>query len=227
MSLAVVVATFSLLLPYSDAQGADPDKPHPHQGIVPPFAGEPPRTSLSASEEAQLARGDAVLTTLAGDAGGRGTAVRDIDAPPEVVWERIGAFGEYPEMVPRITESEIYAREGPDVRVRMVLRVLGFRYEYFIRHDFRPEEGFITWTLDYSKLSDLDESVGYWAVVPHPSEPDRSRVFYSIEMKTRGWMPGFLRRMIARQGLEEATGWVKQESEAHRRVETTTDRDSE
>ena len=71
----------------------------------------------------------------------------------------------------------------------------------------------MTWTLDYDKLSDLDESVGYWAVLPHPSEPGQSRVFYSIDMKTRGWMPGFARRMVARQGLEEATGWVKAESE--------------
>ena len=155
------------------------------------------------------------------------SAVRDIDAPPDVVWERIGAFGEYAEMVPRISESEIYLRRGADVRVRMVLRVLGFRYEYFIQHDFRPDQGFITWTRDYSKLSDLDESVGYWAVTPHPSESGRSRLFYSIEMKTRGWMPGFLRRMIARQGLEEATGWVKQESEARSRGEGGSGRDSE
>ena len=71
----------------------------------------------------------------------------------------------------------------------------------------------MTWTLDYDKLRDLDESVGYWAVLPHPSQPEQSRVFYSIDMKTRGWTPDFIRRRVAREGLEEATGWVKTESE--------------
>lgn len=216
------MAPLSALLLYTAAHGADPDEPHPHQGIVRPFAGAPPRATLTPAEETQLAAGEAVLVTLPGDAGGRGTAVRDIDAAPDVVWSRIGAFGDYPDMVPRMTESEVYFRQGPDVRVRMVLKVLGFRYEYFIRHDFRPEEGYITWTLDYSRFSDLDESVGYWAVIPHPAKQGHSRVFYSIEMKTRGWMPGFLRGMIARQGLEEATGWVKRESESSQLADSPT-----
>ena len=99
-----------LLVTSMAAQAADPEKPHPHQGIVPPFEGVPPRVSLSEEEESRLARGEAVLTTLEGESGGRGTAVRDVKAPPEVVWERIGAFDQYPDMVPRISESEIYAQ---------------------------------------------------------------------------------------------------------------------
>lgn len=207
------ITVFMVLLVNLSAQAADPLKPHPHQGIVTPFEGSPPRVTLSEEEEARLGQGEAVLTTLEEKSGGRGTAVRDVKAPPEVVWDRIGAFDQYPDMVPRMTESEVYYRNGNDLRVRMVIRVMGLRYEYFIRHDYQPENGFVTWTLDYDKLSDLDESVGYWAVLPHPSEPGQSRVFYSIDMKTRGWMPGFVRRMVARQGLEEATGWVKTESE--------------
>jgi ribosome-associated toxin RatA of RatAB toxin-antitoxin module len=207
------ITVFMVLLVNLSAQAADPLKPHPHQGIVTPFEGSPPRVTLSEEEEARLGQGEAVLTTLEEKSGGRGTAVRDVNAPPEVVWDRIGAFDQYPDMVPRMAESEVYYRNGNDLRVRMVIRVMGLRYEYFIRHDYQPEKGFVTWTLDYDKLSDLDESVGYWAVLPHPSEPGQSRVFYSIDMKTRGWMPGFVRRMVARQGLEEATGWVKTESE--------------
>ena len=206
-------AVLLLLLSGLSADAADPDQAHPHQGIVAPFEGAPPRVTLSAEEESRLTRGEAVLTTLEEKSGGRGTAVRDVNAPPEVVWERIGAFDRYPEMVPRLTESEIYYHDGNDLRVRMVIRVMGLRYEYFIRHDFQPENGYVTWTLDYDRLSDLDESVGYWAVIPHPSQPGQSRVFYSIDMKTRGWMPGFVRRMVARQGLEEATSWVKTASE--------------
>ena len=69
-----------LLVASMVAQAADPQKPHPHQGIVPPFEGAPPRVTLSEEEESRLARGEAVLTTLEGESGGRGTAVRDVKA---------------------------------------------------------------------------------------------------------------------------------------------------
>ena len=135
------IAVILVLLVNLSAQAADPLKPHPHQGIVPPFDGAPPRVTLSEEEEARLGRGEAVLTTLEEKSGGRGTAVRDVKAPPEVVWGRIGAFDQYPDMVPRMTESEVYYRNGNDLRVRMVIRVMGLRYEYFIRHDYQPENG--------------------------------------------------------------------------------------
>ena len=39
----------------------------------------------------------------------------------------------------------------------------------------------VTWTLDYSRLSDYVDSVGYWHVAPHPDFPGTySRVYYSV-----------------------------------------------
>lgn len=199
------------------ADGAGPDRPHPHQGLVEPYAGRPPEIALDAGQRAALERGEAILVTAQGAAGGRGMAVQDVWAPPELVWDRIGDFADYPRMVDHVTECEVYRRDGEDVRVRMVLRVMTFRYEYYIRHVFRPEEGYVTWTLDYARESDLDDSVGFWSVVPHPTRRGWSRLYYAIDMRTRGWMPGFLRRMVARRGLRDATAWVKRESEARHR----------
>ena len=53
----------------------------------------------------------------------------------------------------------------------MKLGVMGVSLEYFIDHTYAPRLGVLTWTLDYSRLSDLVDSVGYWCVVPHPSSP--------------------------------------------------------
>jgi hypothetical protein len=75
----------------------------------------------------------------------------------------------------------------------------------------------MTWTLDYTRDSGLDDSVGYWAAVSHPSDRKASGLFYSVDMKTKGWMPRFIRNMIANKGLETAKGWVKRESEALQR----------
>ena len=201
----------------SAAFAADPGRPHPHQGVLERFAGAPPPVDLDEAQRARLARGEAVLTQVEGESGGRGMAIQDIHAVPETIWGRIGDFRAYPRMVDHVRECEPYLRRGSDVRVRFVVRVLGLRYEYFVRHVFRPEEGYVTWTLDYSRQSDLDDSVGYWFVTPHPTKPGWSRLFYSIEMRTRGWMPGFLRSLLAGRGLRDATGWVKRESEAAQR----------
>ncbi|MDE0886173.1 MAG: SRPBCC family protein [Myxococcota bacterium] len=204
---------FSLVLAETGT-AARPDTPHPHQGVVRPFDGKPEMAPPSEAQLESLSRGETILVTIEGEDGGRGMAIQDIQAPPEAVWDRIAAFHDYPQMVPYVTECEPYFEDGSDVRVRFVLKLLAIRYEYYIRHDFRPERGYVTWTLDYSKESDLDDSVGFWAVEEHPEDPDRSRLFYSIELRTRGWMPGFVRNMVARQGLKGATEWVKREAEA-------------
>jgi hypothetical protein len=203
-----------LLIATAHAHAADPDQPHPHQGLVPAFAGAPPQIELTPEQLRTLDDGEAVLTTLPGDAGGRGIAIQDIHATPEVIWGRIRDFRAYPRMVDRVDSCEPYFEEGDDVRVRFASTVLGFEYVYFIRHNFRPDEGYVTWTLDYSRESDLDDSVGYWAVIPHPEKPGWSRLFYGIDMRTRGYMPGFVRHFIAKRGLGEATAWVKREAEA-------------
>ena len=46
------------------------------------------------------------------------------------------------------------------IRTRMKLGVMGVSLEYFIDHTYAPRLGVLTWTLDYSRLSDLIDSVG-------------------------------------------------------------------
>ncbi len=199
------------------AIAADAERPHPHQGILTPFEGAPPRPSLDAEQQAELARGEAVLVRDAGEAGGRGYAVQEIHADPETIWGRIRDFAAYPGMVSGVKECEPYHESDGDVRVRFVISAVGFEYEYFIRHLFRTREGYATWTLDYSKESDLDDSVGSWRVDPHPDKPGWSIFYYSIDMRTRSWMPGFVRRLIENKGLNDATEWVKREAEVAQR----------
>ena len=43
----------------------------------------------------------------------------------------------------------------------MKLGVMGVSLEYFIDHTYAPRLGVLTWTLDYARLSDLIDSVGY------------------------------------------------------------------
>ena len=87
------------------------------------------------------------------------------------------------------------------IRTRMKLGVMGVSLEYFIDHTYAPRLGVLTWTLDYSRLSDLIDSVGYWCVVAHARTPGASRVFYSVDAALPSWVPGFVVNAVTKKAL--------------------------
>uniref|UniRef100_A0A7S3FJR5 START domain-containing protein n=1 Tax=Haptolina ericina TaxID=156174 RepID=A0A7S3FJR5_9EUKA len=103
----------------------------------------------------------------------------------------------------------------------MKLSVMGVKLEYFINHMYHPKLSVLTWTLDYGRLSDLIDSVGYWCVVPHPTVAGHSRVYYSVDAALPSWVPGFVVTAVTSKALTDATHWVKVESE---KVSTPTPR---
>jgi hypothetical protein len=72
----------------------------------------------------------------------------------------------------------------------------------------------MTWTLDYSRHSDFDDSVGFWRVEALADRPGWTRVTYSAEVQAAGWVPAPIEKAFATMGLKKATVWVKRESEA-------------
>ena len=88
------------------------------------------------------------------------------------------------------------------------------KLEFYVKHFYYPSLNSLTWTLDYEKLSDLDDSCGYWYVIPHPDDRlERTRVFYSVEVSMFAWVPRFIVELMSSKALTEATGWVKKFSE--------------
>jgi len=225
------LAASLLLLLAAASMAANVDAPHPHQGLVEPYPPTPPSIALDAAQLATLARGESVLTQLELGSGGRAAAIQDIQASTNTVIERILDYRAYPRMVKHVALCEPYYETQDEIRVRFILKIVRIGYEYFIKHTVhpappglapgQPRPHYITWTLDYSRESDLDESVGYWYVEPHPEKPHWSRLYYSIDMRTRGWMPGFIRNRVAARGLRDATSWVKRESEAAPAISAT------
>jgi len=170
---------------------------------------------LSADQLAQLDRGKAVMVQVnEGAGGGRGMSIQDVAAPPDAVWSRITSYEDYPKWVGPVAECKNYEVAGDHIKTRFLLKGLGFRVEYFIDHTYRPDQGFMTWTLDYARKSDLDDSVGYWFVQAHPTREGWTRLYYSVDVRMKGRVPKFVQDLITRKGLTEATAWVKRESEA-------------
>ena len=80
------------------------------------------------------------------------------------------------------------------------------------------KKGWGTWTLDYSKKSALDDSVGFWRVSSVKGNPKLSQVTYGVNFKIdAGGFPAFLvdiiRNMMLKDGVTKATQWVKKYSE--------------
>lgn len=195
------------------AFAADATQPHGHTGVVTPYKSAPPTVSLSTDEVAKLTAGDVIVKQQKVESGGRGIAVFHINATPSKIWSKITDYARYPQMVGHVEACSTYKTVGSDIYTRFVLSVVGTEVEYFIRHVYKPEQGYLTWTLDYSRLSDLDDSVGYWRVTSLSEAPAVSRLEYSVDIRFKGYVPGFVQDMIAKKGLTDAASWVKRESE--------------
>lgn len=195
------------------ASGSAAAEAHPHRGVLPKIKGAPAITKLSRTDLATLERGEAVRKQVKEKGAGRGIAIQDVAAPPSVVWGRILDWKRYPKMVDNVKTVEVYEEKNDHIKTRFVIGGFGFSVEYFIDHVYKPKKDYMTWTLDYDKKSELDDSVGYWVVKKHPSKEGYSRVFYSVRVQTSSFIPGFIEDMIAENGLVTATEWVKRESE--------------
>ena len=192
---------------------------HPHQGVLKPYAGKPPKVKLTQGDLSALAKGEPVKKQMEskGNKGGRGLAVQDIAAPPDVVWGRILDFKRYPKMVENVKECSVYESKGGHIKTRFVIGTFAISIEYFSDHVVNKKQGWMTWTLDYSKESELHDSVGFWFVEKHPAKEGWTRLYYSVDLAVSGWVPGFVEDMLREEGLTRATSWVKKEAEAVQR----------
>lgn len=199
----------ALALSLAPARASSTTEPHPHQGVAPKFSVPRRTTDLTDAEVQALLAGDSVRRQVRYDSGGRGISIMDVQGTPAQVWAVIDDYASYPAWVDMLQETEVYGRSGTEVLVRFKLKVMGREVEYFIDHERRVDQGYVTWQLDYTRLSDIDDSTGYWLVYDAPDRPGYTRVEYTVDLRLKGWIPGFVEDMLANQGLEKATGWVK------------------
>jgi len=202
-----------ILVSSGRGEAADADKPHPHQGVLEGYE-ELPELELTQDQLEDLAKGKVVMMSFpTSDEGGRGVAVLDISAPPDTVWSRITNYGRHPKWVGPVKVCEIYAQRGDTTYTHVIIKGFLYRYEYYLENRFEPGEGILIWSLDYSRESDFDDNVGCWFVEPHPEKAGWSRAWFSCDIALRQKIPGFLMKYVKKKALQDATSWVKRESE--------------
>ena len=203
---------FLLLAFFSSAYAADPNKPHPHQGIATKF-GKPTKTQLTAAEVQSIKSGKPILKQVKQANGGRGIAVMDVNASQEKVWGVITNYKNYPTYIPELKSASNYQQTEQHAYTKFILSSMMMTIEYYVKHNLYKDEGYVTWTLDYSRESDLDDSTGCWFMYPSPDNPGHTRVEYTIDVRVSGWVPQFVQDILAERGLRDATKWVKKAAE--------------
>jgi hypothetical protein len=190
------------------ALAADPSRPHGHRGVLAPFAEMPKPVVLSPAERTAVERGDVLLREMAGRKDGRRQVVFTVEAPPERVWAVIANFAAFPRYIDEV-KSAVVVEEGADgTVVAFTVSQAGVTLTYYVRHRYDAAQHEGTWTLDYSKESDLDDSIGYWRVTPLAGGT-RSLVEHSTHVALKTPLPGFLRDWIADNSLRGTGGWVR------------------
>lgn len=202
------------------------NKPHSHMGKVVPFRPGNPNIKLDGKALGILKSGKPYQTQVMSGDSGRGLVVQDVDAPTHIVWGRILDYDNYSNMVPKTVESKNYkvVEHTPtkgnnylekEIYTRMKVGFPMLKLEFYIRHFLHIREHMsLTWTLDYTKESDFDDSCGYWYCVPHPDSPnERTRVYYSVQVSMFDWVPAFVVDFMSKKALTDATAWVKKYSE--------------
>jgi hypothetical protein len=96
-----------------------------------------------------------------------------------------------------------YLQEGATQKVKTTydIAVMHMKFRYYMEHEYDPDQKCMVFHLDYSRRSDIDDSVGYWYV--QPSGRASSRVYYSCECKLRGWVPGPVYNVLTKEALNK------------------------
>lgn len=195
--------------------GDDPARPHAHQGIFRRYKIGPPNVAgLQQSTVKYLPKIESAVIPLrvapeSPKGSMRCTSIQDVRAPASVVWGLLLDYPNYPKFVKGMSKCKPYSRRrtmtgGSVVSAKYTVNVgPSFKLNYYLEHHHEPLQNCMTWHLDYSRRSDLFDSVGYWYV--EPRGPELSRVYYTTDSLLPSWIPTPVRKTFTRIAMQSAT----------------------
>lgn len=138
----------------------------------------------------------------------RCTSVQEVAAPPEIVWALLLDFPRYPKFVGGIQSCVTYGKRrtltgGKSICATYTAAVGMFKLRYFLEHNYEPLQHSMTWHLDYSRRSDIFDSVGYWYV--ESKQGGGSRVYYTQDTLLPSWIPSGVRKTFTKVAMRAAT----------------------
>jgi ribosome-associated toxin RatA of RatAB toxin-antitoxin module len=203
------------LMPLTIALAADPSTPHPQQ-LLKPVDRLPKALSLTAEEQARLDRGQVISRSQRTEEGGSGQAVQLVNATASSVWKVILDYDQYPARVDSVVSAKVYERQGEVFFVDMKSSIVGISTVLYSRNRVTHESptlGWLAWSLDYRRTSDVKDIAGYWRVEQLQDNPPLTRIEQGTELAISN-VPGFVVGYLTKQSLVDGLAWVKQAVES-------------
>ena len=203
----------------ASVSGDDPTQPHMHQGVFRRLKIGPPKNAGLKPPSAKLLteKVGAVIPLKVSAQSPKGsmrcTSIQDVRVPASAVWDLLLDFPNYPRFVKGINTCKPYSRRrtvtgGKIVNAKYTVNVgPAFKINYYLEHQYEPLKNCMTWHLDYSRRSDLFDSVGYWYV--EPRGPELSRVYYTTDSLLPSWIPTPVRKAATRIAMQAATAQLE------------------
>uniref|UniRef100_A0A7S2DTJ0 Coenzyme Q-binding protein COQ10 START domain-containing protein n=1 Tax=Haptolina brevifila TaxID=156173 RepID=A0A7S2DTJ0_9EUKA len=194
------------LLAVRGCEGADPSIPHTHSGSFTKYERLRPNKvgfTVDQTMENKLLEGPIVTVQHLPDNILRTASVQNVAAPPEIVWGLLLDFDTYHQRVEGIKICKVYSKKWTLGGTQVICadytaRIGTFNVRYFMEHTYEPIKNSMTWALDYSRRSDLHDSVGYWYVESHNGG---SRVFYTTDALLPPWIPSPIKNAFANRAM--------------------------
>ena len=179
--------------------------------IAEALAASPGVPALSEEERARLEAGEVVVQTDLGGERTVSTGVVRVRATPDRVWPAVLDFqARIPEnaSLKQVTE---YRRDGPeDWFIAFDMNVFGIKAVVHDHWQCELARNVCSWALDPSVSSDLALNEGFMYVDPRPS--DSLLVFHS-ELVAKMWAPGWIRRWLAEDSMENVLDHIRVRAE--------------
>ena len=191
-----------------------PKEAHPHKGILKPIVRAPKAVSLNAKDLTRLKEGKLVIKQQSNSdgSGGTGVAVQYIKASPAKIWSVILNYPQYKNWVDNVKSATVYKKEGKVLSVEMLSKISLVTVGIYTKNYVNKDQGYMSWTLDYDRKSDVDDTVGYWRLEAVSANPPVTKVEYSSQMKVKS-LPKFVANYLVKEALVSGTKWVKTQSE--------------
>lgn len=210
--IAIIASAIWFAFTPLTSNAASTEQPQGHRGILTPITSAPSAVNLTTAERAKLESGKHIERHSKNEHGGSGIAVQYVNATPEAIWATILSYHRYKSWVKNVVGCSLYKRNGNTLYVDMETSIIGFKSRVFTKNTVQKDQGYMSWTLDYDRKSDVNDLVGYWRVQPVENRPGVTRLEHSNSISIRG-VPGFLVNYMTKDALSEGTAWVKREAE--------------
>ena len=173
------------------------------------LAALPPPLELTPSDEAALAKGEAVIRD---NGDGMAIGIVDANATPEALWSQVLNVEPRVEEVGPSTLCTINSRTQNAMNVTWGAGMMGMSVTFHLNYVIDHQNKVLSFDLDKSKENGIGHSRGSYQVL---SRPGGSRLIYRSEDDPNSKIPKWIRAMLTGRPLKDQMHGIRKRAEAN------------